>query len=126
MPLSSGAKPMPARATSWVGRPWMPTPLKRDGPRARTEIAHDRSQQGGLARAVPPDQADDLVRADVERQPAENVAGLDVDVEVADGEHQGFRRRPTTMSTTLASAWISAGVASARTLPWWSAMIRSE
>ena len=65
-------------------------------------------------------------RADVEREPPENVAGLDVHVEVADREHQGCRRRPTTMSTTRASAWISAGVASARTLPWWSAMIRSE
>ncbi len=100
--------------------------LEGDGPRARAEIAHDGPEQGGLARAVPAHQAHDLVGADVERKPPEDVAGLDVHVEVADREHQGFRRRPTTMSTTRASAWISAGVASARTLPWWSAMIRWE
>ncbi len=34
--------------------------------------------------------------------------------------------RPMTMSTTRASARIAAGVASARTLPWWSATMRSE
>ena len=41
------------------------------------------------------------------------------------GEGRGWVR-PTTMSTTRASARIAAGVASASTFPWWSATMRSE
>src|SRR5256885_1869156 len=99
-----------------------------DGPGARPEKAHDRPQRRRLAGAVATDQAHHLALTDLQRHRAEDVARLDEDVDVADGERQvlWLRRRPTTMSTRRWSAWMSFGVASASTSPWWSAMIRSE
>src|SRR3990167_7371354 len=38
MPLSSGAKPMPLRAISWVKAPWIGGPLKRMLPARGVEV----------------------------------------------------------------------------------------
>ena len=127
MPLSSGAQPMPSWAISWVGRPWISWPRKVTRPARGSEIAHDGAQRGRLARAVAADQADDLALADLERDAAQDVAGLDVDVDALDREHQaGSGSRPITVSTTWRFSLIAAGAASASTLPWCRAMIRSE
>ncbi len=118
MPLSSGAQPRPSWAISWVGRPWISLAAEGDAPGAGAEIAHDRAQRGGLARAIAADQADDLALADLERDAAQDVAGLDVDVDAVDREHQaGSGSRPMTVSTTRRFSRIAAGGASASTTP---------
>src|SRR5207248_2715178 len=74
-----------------------------------------------------PGERDDLARVDLERHPAQDVAGLDEDVDVADAEHHARRAaRPTIVAITSSLACSSAGVASASTRPWWSATMRSE
>ena len=64
-----------ARASRAIG-----VPLNAMSPASQRERARDHVQHGGLARAVRPDQADDLARLDRERQvvdrdqPAERLA----------------------------------------------------
>ena len=65
------------------------------------------------------------VRADLEPDIAQDMARLDIHVQVPDGEHQS-RRVPTTVAITCASARIPFGVVSASTRPWWRATMRSE
>src|SRR5262249_5289387 len=101
-----------------------------DGPRPGPEIAHHRPEGRRLSRAVAPDQTDDLALADLERHASQDVARLDEHVDSDDAQHAGaggvVALRPITVSITRWSVRIVAGGPSARTAPWWRAMMRSE
>src|SRR5262249_30052272 len=101
-------------------------PLERDAAGARPQVAHDRAQRGRLAGAVFSHEAHPLLRRDLQGDAAQDVTALDVDVDGLDAQHGSASARPMTVSTTARSALNWAGVASASTLPWCSAMIRSE
>src|SRR5438477_13205134 len=100
-------------------------PGERDAPGPGPQISHDSPQRRGLAGPVPSDQADHLTLSDVERNLAQDLARLDVDVDALDRQHQR-PLRPTTVFMTVSSARIAAGVPSASTRPSWRATIRSE
>src|SRR5439155_8713309 len=95
--------------------------LQLDRPGCRPQVAHDRAQRRRLAGPVAPDEAHQLPGADRERDVAQDVARLDVDVDALEGEHRGHHAGglPTTVATTSACARISSGVPSARIRPWW-------
>ena len=63
--------------------------IQLDRPGCRPQVAHDRAQRRRLAGPVAPDEAHQLPGADRERDVAQDVARLDVDIDALEGEHRG-------------------------------------
>jgi hypothetical protein len=80
------------------------------GPGRHRLEAEDEAQQGGLARAVRPDQPGELARADGERDIVEDRAAAEADADVGEVE-QGHRCSvDVLLVTALVSAWTSASI----------------
>src|ERR1700719_3520669 len=69
---------------------------KVDGSGDGCAETHDGAKDRRLAGAIAADEADELARAHFKRDIAQDAASLNVDHEIADGEHQ-FLRLPTTI-----------------------------
>ena len=81
-------RPSPRRARSWGGSP----PMSAAASSTRPVHAHEAGNgvhQRGLARAVRPDQADELAFADLQRDVAQRVHAAERDGQAGDAQHGG-------------------------------------
>src|SRR6266542_90619 len=81
-------------------------PPEGDAAGPGTQVAHDGAERGRLAGAVPAHQAHDLARRHLEGDAAEDVAGLDVDVDRRDAQH-GPPASPLTLPSPPSGARVS-------------------
>ena len=100
--------------------------VELDRARERPVHAHDGAECRGLAGTVAADETHELAGPYLQGDAAQDGASLNIDYEVANGEHQCFFRLPTTISITAGSAKNAFGGRSASTLPSDSAMMRWE
>ena len=90
--------------------------VRDDATRDGTEDTGDGLQQGRLARAVGPDDTDDLSRPDVQRDVVQDGDGAVGDAEPGDRE-RAYDAEPRYASITVRSRRTSSGVPSAMTRP---------
>ena len=90
IPPSSGAKPRPRWAISWVRRPWMASPWKTMRPARGRRYPMIARSVVVLPAPLRPDQADHLAVADLEGDLAQDVARLDEDVDALDGNMRSW------------------------------------